>query len=118
MTLKEIKKKREELASILREENAGTRLEKLHKLAKEVGASVVKMERIETNTGLTSPSYSQENIITESEIVHNIQESLQTETMIEMCRISNRNFWIALIATLISFSAMIAAWVAAFIKQT
>ena len=116
MTLKEIKIKREELAFILREDNAGIRIEKILILAKKIGASVLKMERIQTNTGLIKSSYSKENSITESEIVSNIHEALQTETMIEMCRISNRNFWIALIATIIALLSMIAAWMAALIK--
>ncbi|MBN2182303.1 MAG: hypothetical protein JW715_10345 [Sedimentisphaerales bacterium] len=114
MKLNEIKKKREELASILREENAESKLEKLQKLAKEVGASVTRIEKVEKlrdTTGVVK--YESSNEITESEIVHNIQESLQTETMIEMCRISNRNFWVALSATVIALLAMIAAWTAA-----
>ncbi len=108
MTRKEIKKKRDELISILGEENAGFRLEKIQKLAKEVGASVTRMA--------IAGKYLANNEITETEIAHNIQESLQTETMIEMCRISTRNFWVALIATVIAMLAMIAAWVAATAK--
>jgi len=61
--------------------------------------------------------------ITESEIVHNIQEALRTETMIEMSRISAQNFWIAVIASmvavisvLINFLSMLATWIAALVK--
>jgi len=117
MTLEEIKKKREELASILKEENESNRLNKLQKLAKEAGASVTRIEKVETRRdSIGAITYQTSNEITETEIVHNIQESLQTETMIEMCRISTRNFWIALVATVIALLAMFAAWVAALAK--
>ena len=117
MKLGEIKKKREELSSILSEENTGSRLEKLHKLAKEVGASVTRIEKVEKRRDTTGGViYESSNEITESEIVHNIQESLQTEAMIEMCRIAMKNWIIALIVSIIAFFSMLAAWTAIIIK--
>jgi len=93
------------------------RLKELKRLAMEVGASGSRFE------GKLSEQYQSENKITEGEIVHNIQDVLKTETMIEMCRISARNFWIAVIAStiavisvLINFLSMVATWVAALAK--
>ena len=117
MTLKEIQKKREKLACILGEENTESRLKKLQELAKEVGASITRVERVETQRDVMGAvTYKPSNEITETEIVHNINFALQTETMIEMCRISARSHWIALVATIISLLAMVAAWIAAFAK--
>jgi len=122
MTLKEIDAKKNGLIEILQKtDNEVTRLEKLKRLAREVGASWSRFE------GKLSEQYQSENKITEGEIVHNIQDALKTETMIEMCRISDRNLWIAvgasifafisaLIGSTISFLSMVAAWVAVLAK--
>jgi hypothetical protein len=108
MKRKEIEKKKEELKVILADENAGRRLEKLQKLAKEVGASVIRMGLPPIIPGEGTPVT--RNIITEDDIVHNIQVALQTETMIDMCKTAARNFWITLVAMLIAVFAMLAAW--------
>jgi len=47
------------------------------------------------------------------DLISNIYQAINTASMIEMCRISARNFVIALGATIISFLAMVAAWVVA-----
>ena len=70
----------------------------LEKLATEVGASSVKIDGL--------------GYADEGEIVHNIEQALRTETMIDMCKIANRNFVITLIATVIAFGSAAAAWVA------
>lgn len=113
MTLKEIEKNKEELTNILKEQDAEKRLEKLQGLAKRVGASITKMVNVQTKQDGARLQYKLSNEITESEIVHNIQEALRTETMIEMCKISARNLRISSLAMLIALLAMIAAWVAA-----
>ncbi len=111
MKRKEIEKKKVELDEILKEPDENDRLNKLKALAKEVGASVTRMGKIlvkhDTYGG---QQYREENQITESEIVHNIQFALQTETMINECKIASRNFWIAVGATLVAFLATLAAW--------
>jgi len=114
MTRKEIEKKKKDLTDILKEGDAGVRLGKLQKLAKEVGASVTRMETVAVSQSQNldgritygNPS----NKITETEIVHNIQVALQVETMIDMCRTAARNFWITLVAVLIAVFAMLATW--------
>jgi uncharacterized protein YutE (UPF0331/DUF86 family) len=113
MTRKEIETKKRELTEILKENDAGVRLEKLQRLAKEVGASVTRMEKVQTGHDAAHLYYSFENVITESEIVHNIQVALQTETTVDMCKTAARNFIIALVASIIACLSMIAAWVAA-----
>jgi len=109
MTHKEIREKRGELNRILKEEDAGPRLEKLQPFAKEVGASITRMG-FAPYLGDGVPI--SRNIITEDEIVHNIAQALQTWTMVDMCKTAARNFWIAVIASLIALLSMIAAWVA------
>lgn len=48
-------------------------------------------------------------------LIDNIHTALQTATMIEMCRIAARNFWIAIVAAIIAGLSAVAAWVAVFI---
>jgi hypothetical protein len=119
MTRKEVEKKKKELTEILKEENDGVRLERLQKLAKEVGASVTRMEKIQVRHEFTTSGqiiYKPSNEITEMEIVHNIQVALQTETMIDMCKTASRNFIIALAASAIALLSTIATWVMALKK--
>ncbi len=108
MTRKEIEEKKKELIGILKEDNMPNRLEKLQKLAKEVGASVTRIGLPPVIPGEGIPVA--RNVITESEIVHNIQVALQTETMVDMSKAAARNFWIAVGAMLIALFAMLATW--------
>jgi len=118
MTRKEIEGKKKGLADILREENTEVRLKKLQELAREVGASVTRIEKVETQKDIHGYIHSKpSNEITEMEIVHNIQVALQTETMIDMCKTASRNFIIAMVASITAFLSMIAAWVAALLRH-
>ena len=117
MTRKEIKQKKSRLDEILKGGDPDKRRKDLEELAKIVGASVTRMEKKQTETDRSGHIvYKTSNEITETEIVHNIQIALQTETMIEECRISSRNFWVALVATVIALLAMFAAWAAVVVK--
>jgi hypothetical protein len=107
----EIEQKKSKLDEILKVEDAGARLEKLKALAKEVGASVTRMENVQIGERGGRYVCDPQNVITEAEIVHNIQESLQTHVMVDMCKTSARNFWIAVGAMLIALFAMLATWV-------
>ena len=109
MKHKEIEQMKVKLSEILKEDDAGTRLRDLQPLAKQVGASTTRMVRY-----VDEPQAS--NKITETEIVHNIQEALRTETMIDMCKNSARNLWVALIATAIALLATLAAWASVLYK--
>ncbi len=97
MTLKKIKQKRKELTKIL-QRDTGERTDDLIKLAQEVGASTLRMGR---TTG--DPDEISQNVITESEIVQNINIALQTASMLVM---SKAAIWAAITA---SVSAL-AAW--------
>jgi len=87
MTRKEIDKKKQELVETLKKEDATERLKGLHRLAQEVGASITRIEKVETQRDACGHVYYKvSNEITETEIVHNIQMALQTETMLDMCK--------------------------------
>lgn len=110
MILKEIRGYEEKLAKILKQPDASNRLENLTELAKEVGASSTRMWFRTTPEGrLRGPP---SNMITETEIVQNIHQALQTATMIDMCKTASRNFIIALVATIITLGSAVALWVA------
>jgi len=97
MKRKDIERYRQELIEVLKiiESERGS---SLRKLANEVGASLVMAYEV--------------GYAGEGEIVHNIEQALRTETMIDMCKIANRNFVIALIATIIALGSAVALWVA------
>lgn len=105
MVTNDTKKYKRKLVEILKEEHAGVRLNKLTALAKEVGASTTRMVRY-TEEPLAS------NKITETEIVQNIEVALQTASMIDMCKNTTRNFFLALIAAVAALLSALAAWVA------
>lgn len=114
MNNKEIEKYKQELADILADSADGeNRREKLEELAQKVGASITRVGQILTRSDIYGKQhYNETNVITETEIVHNIQVALQTATMINMSKTASRNFWIALIATIVAAISAIAAWAA------
>jgi len=112
MTQEQIEKKKKELDDILKGADAAARFKKLETLAKEVGASVTRMEKVQKGHDAARVYYEEQNTITETEIVHNIQESLQTHVMINMGKTAARNFWIAVISAATALLAMSAAWAA------
>lgn len=112
MTHKEIAEYRQELRNILVKDN-GTRMKELIKLAKKVGAGYVHTEiaattTIKTETG--SQTTIHQNPISESELVLNINNALQTETMIDVCKTAARNFWITMVAAIAAVLSALAAW--------
>ncbi len=81
------------------------RKQKLKELAKEIGAGTIHTEQVEAtvyNGGLHKP----QNTISESELVQNIHQALQTAMMLNMCKIANKNYKCAIIA---SIAAMLSA---------
>lgn len=104
MTLKEIRAKRKELARILQQESASNRLQDLKKLAQQVGASSARMGRTTTD-----PNEVAHNVITESEIVSNINLALQTASMLIM---SKAAIWAAITAAV----SALAAWAAVLVN--
>ena len=117
MTRKEIAAYRQKLCTILNKDE-GQRFEELKQLAKKVGAGYVHTGiapiAITTPNGKGSETIIHQNpiAISESELVLNINNALQTATMINMCKTANRNFIIALIATVIALVSAAAVWVA------
>ena len=80
--------------------------EELKELAREVGASTYVIWVHPTSstirtTGADTP-----------ELIRNIHQALQTASMINMSKTANRNFVIALTATIIALGSAIALWVA------
>jgi len=115
MKREEIKRNKNTLTEIFAEEDAGECLEELQRLAKEDGASVTRMVRIQTGHYASKVYYTVSNEVTESEIIHNIQEIPKTETMIDMCKASARNYKVDLVATIIALLTMLASWAHVFV---
>lgn len=97
MKRKDIERYRQKLIEIQKMPESERR-GSLEELAKEVGASLVTIYGV--------------GYANRGEIIHNIEQALRTETMIDMCKIANRNFVIALIATVIALGSAAAVWVA------
>lgn len=119
MTRKEIANYRAELLNILQNDESN-RLEDLKELAKKVGAGYVHTEIATTTTTKTatgSETQIHQNPISESELVLNINNALQTETMIDVCRTSARNFWITAVAAIAAVLSALAAWSAISIMR-
>ena len=85
-----------QLLKILQESDVAKQNQPLRNLAKAVGAQQPNASGVEFR----------------DKIVTNINHALQTLAMIEMCKTANRNFVIALIATLIALVSAVAVWVA------
>jgi hypothetical protein len=112
MTRKEIAGYRQKLRNILNKDDDEERLNELEQLAKEVGAGYVNTKIAGTSTvpdGNGTLTTIHQNPISESELVLNINNALQTETMIDLCKTAARNFWIAVVAVLIAFVSALAA---------
>lgn len=113
ISLKEIKEHRQELVDIQKNPNETERKEALKELAKTVGAGTVhtKIAGITTTpVGKGNAIRTHQNPISESELIQNINDSLQTATMVEMCRVSGNNYIISVLATLAAFLSALAAW--------
>ena len=113
-----IAKNRQELQAILKTDNKEKRYNALIELAKEVGAgyvntTIVGVFKTHTPGELTIP----QNPISESELVLNINNALQTETMIDVCKTAARNFWVAIIATIIALISVGVAIIATIIAS-
>lgn len=117
MTRKEIAEYRQRLHKILNIEDENQRLGELKQLAKEVGAGYEHTEIATATTTTTTTgnetrhdttTYS--NPISESELVLNINNALQTEIMIDMCKTATKNYRIAFVAVIAAAFSALAAW--------
>lgn len=117
MTREKISEYRQELRTILNKDE-GQRFEELKKLAKKVGAGYIHTGiapiAITTPNGKGSETIIHQNpiAISESELVLNINNALQTETMIDVCKIAARNFWVTMLAAIAAVLSALAAWAA------
>ena len=112
MMRKEIAIYRQDLRTILKIGDDNQRLEKLEKLAKEVGAGYVHTEiATTTTTKLTTGNeiLIHQNPISESELVLNINNALQTETLIVNCIYARRSVYAAIAAVIVSIVSISSA---------
>jgi len=119
MSPKKIAEYRQKLHTILNNENEIQRLEELKQLAKEVGAGYVNTQIVCQNTakeGDATITTTMQNPISESELVLNINNALQTETMIGMCNTAASNFKITVAVAIASVVSALAAWMAVVTK--
>ncbi len=120
MTREKISEYRQKLRTILNKDE-GQRFEELKQLAKEVGAGYVHTEIAPTTTtvpdgnGFLTTTHQNPISISESELVLNINNALQTETMIDMCKTADKHFWISMVVAIVAVFSALAAWVAIII---
>lgn len=114
MTLKEIKEHRQKLVDIQKMPDEKERMEALKGLAKAIGAGTVHTKIVGSTTEKTSNggtvTHIRQNPISESELIQNINDSLQTATMVDMCRVSGNNYIVSIVAALAAFFSALAAW--------
>ena len=97
---REVEAQRKKLAGTLELPDDKNRVAVLRQLATELGASTIKMH----------PGYGYAG---QPELVHNIQQALQTNAMIAAVRTSSNHVIVAVILTIFSCLSMVAAWIAA-----
>ncbi len=121
MNRKTIAQYRQKLQAILAKDDEGQRRTDLLQLAKDVGAGYVHTTLGPTTEspphkgpmGTIKQTTIHQSPISESELVLNINNALQTETMIDVCNVSARNFWIAVLATMVAMAAATASIISA-----
>jgi hypothetical protein len=114
-TNKEIEQYRRELVQIQIQCDVDQKWKQAKELAMKVGASIWRIHPLKDSDIEAPPSGEKRREAMEAtvaEIVHNIHYALQTATMINMCKTANRNFWIAIVASLVAILSMLAAWTA------
>jgi hypothetical protein len=115
MTNKEIEQCRTKLIQILQLSDPDQKWKQAVDLALKVGAPVwpSKVSNIELSKdpeaaiGALEKYFREEKEKATAEIALNIHYALQTATMINMCKTANRNFWIAIVASLAAWTAVL-----------
>ena len=119
MTLEKIAEYRQNLRTILNTDDDKQRYKDLEQLAKEVGAGYVNTTIVGAfKTSRPGELIKPQNPISESELVLNINNALQTETMINMCNIAAGNFKAAMTSAKTSFVSALVAMVSALAAWT
>jgi hypothetical protein len=92
------------------------KINRLKNLAKKVGAGTEHTENefpIPVGKGYSI----RPNPISESELVQNIQQALQTLTMIDMCNVATKNYRIAMLSMAVAVISALVAWAEVKKKQ-
>ena len=105
MKTAEIERYRQKVCNILNEGD-GKRRQKLVELAKEVGAGYVH-SKIAATTQTEDSIINTTDDISEAELVLNINNALQTETMINALKVANRSWIVAVFAAVISVVSIV-----------
>lgn len=119
MKTREIEASRQHLRDILKKEVGGQRYQELMQLASEIGAGYIQVKnagvyqiQVPHDKGTETTTHILKDILSEAELVLNINNALQTETMINALKAANRSWVVALIAAAIAvISVIVDAWV-------
>ncbi len=110
MTSAEIKKARLKLIEITDSNDPeDQKVQRLKDLAKEIGAGTIHTEQVEGtvyNGALSKP----QNPISESELVQNIHQALQTAMTLNMCKTANKQYKIAVLAAIVAVVSTFITW--------
>jgi len=109
MKTAEIAGYRQELRNILSQEHAGQRSQKLMQLAQTVGAGYIHFNTgavYQTQHATGTETIIRSDPISEAELVLNINNALQTETMINALKSANRSWIVAIVAALIALGSL------------
>lgn len=101
MKMSEIKKYRQDLRNIVKIKYENQRCQELAQLAIDVGAGSVHSKIVGTTQTADSITNTIDQI-SETELVLNINDALQTETMISALKTANLSWIVALIAAVIA----------------
>ena len=115
MTLKEINSARRELIKITdSNDEESARISKLKILAKKVGAGTINTKIASSDTHQWKDGSSVTNIrqnpISESELVQNINQALQTHMMFDSCRTANKQYKLAMLAAIVAVVSTFITW--------
>ena len=105
------KEVRQKLVEIQKEPDEKKRIDELKEMAREDGASSIDTKIVGATTsqrGTATVTKYLQNLISEAELVQNINNALQTESMIDMCKTASRNYKIALVAAMAAWAAVLA----------
>lgn len=110
MTRKEINSAMQELTQITdSNDSEPERISQLERLAKRVGAGTINT-KIVGATAINHGYTTQQNPISESELVQNINQALQTHMMLDACKTANKQYKIAVLAAVIAVVCAFITW--------
>lgn len=98
------------LREILKKPEEDNRRELLKDLAREVGAGSERTDIVGAVKRDEKTLIRYQNVISESELVQNINNALQTRTMIAASKATTKSYVIAFAATVASVFSAVAAW--------